>query len=78
MFDAATFNAGAQARADFLGQHRCDFLAQKARYPGCVSAQDGLAAQGVVQRAQDLGALEQQVGGVLNLTNAPVVGLRCV
>lgn len=75
VLDAAPFNAGRQARTNFLRQRWRDLLAQKAGDPRRICRQYRLAAQAVVQRRQDVCALEHQVGGILNLADAPVVAL---
>jgi len=75
VLEAASLDASGLARTNLLRQPRRNLLAQKAGHARRIGRQHRLVAQAVIQGRQDSRALEHQVSGVLDLTNAPVVGL---
>jgi len=75
VLDTGAFDAGGKTAADFLRQLRRDLLAQESRHLLGLDREDRLPREFLVERLEDLFGTENQVGRVLDLHQAPVIGL---
>jgi len=76
MLDAGAFDAGGKLTANFLGQLGCDLMAEKSGDVFGFDRQDRLPGKLSIERFEDGLRAEHQIGGVLNLHETPVIGLR--
>jgi hypothetical protein len=75
VLDAGSRDTGRELRADLLGQQWRDLTAEEAGDLLGLHAQHRLPDQLLVERSEDNGGTECQIGGVFNLHQAPVIGL---
>ena len=75
VLDASALDARREAAAEFLRQLRCDLLAQEVGDLVCLDREDRLPGEFLVERLQDRIGAEHQIGRVLHLHQAPVIGL---
>src|SRR3974377_1066326 len=76
MLDAGALDAGGELTADLLGELGRDFVAEEGSRVFGFDGQYGLPGQLFIERFEDGLRAEYQIGGVLDLYQAPVVGRR--
>ena len=76
MLDAGALDAGGELTADLLGQLGSDFVAEEGGHVFGFDGQDGLPGELFIERFEHGWRAEHQIGGVLDLHQAPVVGRR--
>ena len=74
MLDAGALDPGSELTADFLGELGGDLVAEERCHVFGFDGQDGLAGKLFIEWFEDGLRVEHQVGGVLDLHDAPVVG----
>ena len=75
MLDAAPLDPCGQSRTDLLRQLWRDLFAQEARDTLGVGRQNRLAGKGVIQWNKNLFTAKHQVGGVVDLSQTPMIDL---
>ena len=74
MLDAGALDPGCELTADLLGELAGDLVAEEGGHVFGFDGQDGLAGKLFIERFEEGLRAEHQIGGVLDLHDAPVVG----
>ena len=74
MLDAGALDPGCELTVDLLGELAGDLVAEEGRHVFGFDGQDGLAGKLFIEWFEEGLRAEHQIGGVLELHDAPVVG----